>query len=123
METLPFFVHIFFQLFVPNFHILYFVIVLRIVHAERRFYRDACLRFHVLSIDVSLMGMERTDAVRCVQKILLLLVGDDIYRTSQRICTQMGWNHTFVYFYTVDDIGWKICQCYAGAFGIKWYTI
>ena len=123
METSAIFCHERSLVLARNFHTLHLVVILRIVHTCYRFDNDSRLGHYILRIEVELMSMKRTDAVRSIQEILLVLVSNNIYCPPQSIGTQMCRNHPFIDFYTFDNVCRKIGQCYTGTFGIKRHTV
>ena len=108
---------------IADLYILHLVIVLRIIHTEDRLDNDTRLRFYILGIEVHLVCMKRADAIRCIQEISLLLIGNDVDGTAQGIASQIGRNHSFKNFYAVDDVGRKIGQGNSRPFGIQWHPV
>ena len=86
------------------------IVILRIVHAKGGLHDQSTLWLDKLCVQISPMGMERTNPIRDIQVVPFALISDDIDCPAQGIITQTGRNHPFVNLDALNQIHRQIGQ-------------
>ena len=89
---------------VTHLNILHPVVIFRIVDANGRTHNQACALFHKLCIQVGTVCMKGTNTVRCIQKVLLLRLSNNVDGTAQCIRSQRSRHHSFIDLHPVDQV-------------------
>ena len=110
-------------LFVPDLYATHQIIVLRIAGADDGLEDQAGLLSGVLCVEIGLVRMERSHAVREIEVVAAAAVRDDVHGTTQRVASEAGGNDTFIDFDPVDDVDGQVGQRHAGALGVERHPV
>ncbi len=95
---------------IPDLDTFHHIIIFRVIDTDSRFHDQSSLRLYELTIQISPMRVKRADAVRGIEIIFLVLIGDDVDSSSQSIGPQAGRNYSFIYLDPVNNIYRQIGQ-------------